>query len=139
MDYNQLYLRLLLHYSPVHRRKFYAMQSDKVKRHPYLWFPDGNVVIASSLPCSTDSDVESENDKAEKVLFKVHKSVLANNSKVFADMFALPGLHGDGLETDTGITCAEDLGLGLTGPPLVTMPDSCEDLEELLMAIYKPL
>lgn len=115
------------------------MQSDKLKRHPYLWFSDGSVVMASSLPCSTDSDTESENDKAEKVLFKVHKSVLANSSKVFSDMFALPGLHGDGLETDIGITYAEDLGLGLPGLPLVTMPDSCEDLEELLMAIYKPL
>lgn len=95
--------------------------------------------MASSLPCSTDSDTESENDKAEKVLFKVHKSVLANNSKVFADMFALPGLHGDSFETDTGSASAEDLGLGITGSPLVTMPDSCEELEALLMAIYKPL
>lgn len=117
------------------------MPERQTQRHPYLWFPDGNVVMASSLPCSTDSDTESENDKAEKVLFKVHKSVLANNSKVFADMFALPGLHGDSfqVETDTGSASAEDLGLGLTGSPLVTMPDSCEDLEALLMAIYKPL
>ncbi len=43
------------------------------ERHDLLWFPDGNVVLA------TDS-----------LLFRVHESFLSLHSSVFKDMFDLP-------------------------------------------------
>lgn len=111
-------------------------------RHPYLWFSDGNVLLFSGLPVASSKEcgADYENHQAEKVLFKVHKSVLANNSKSLADMFSLKHLHGDVLKHDSGIISdEEDLGLGCTSPTLVPMMDSCADIQALLMAIYKPL
>ncbi len=47
------------------------------KHHDALWFPDGNVVLATN-----------------KYLFRVHKSLLSLHSSVFRDMFKLPIVDG---------------------------------------------
>ncbi|TDL16697.1 hypothetical protein BD410DRAFT_795097 [Rickenella mellea] len=56
------------------------MDSDSVyipitdrKRHPRLWFDDGNIILATNLS-----------------LFRVHRGLLSMNSPVFADMLSMP-------------------------------------------------
>ena len=58
-----------------------------------------------------------------RILFKVHKSVLASASKVFADMLELAG--GTNASSDTH-----------DGVPLVFMPDAAEDIEVLIDTMY---
>ena len=118
-------------------------------KHSEFYFPDGNIVI-SARPDSdkfgthstgdgkregsrlvdggdkgeTGESVPNERDDADKitrmVLFKVHRSVLASNSKIFTDMFSISD-HGS--ESFDGI-------------PLVHMPDPAEDIEVLIDTIY---
>ena len=78
-------------------------------RSTSIWFEDGNVVI-----------------KAENLMFRVHKSVLALHSSVLADAFLIvppePGSASDSLED----SC-----------PVVEMSgDSGKEWEELLSLIY---
>ena len=121
-------------------------------KHSEFYFPDGNIII-SARPDSGKSGTYStcdggregtrlaegggegecgdlapdERDDAEKivrkVLFKVHRSVLASNSKIFTDMFAISD-HGSG---------SFDMHDGI---PLVRMPDPAEDIEILIDTIY---
>ncbi len=50
-----------------------------------LWFSDGSVVL-----------------RTESYLFRVHKSILARESTVFADMFAFPANAGHDRSQDFG-------------------------------------
>ncbi|KLO13580.1 hypothetical protein SCHPADRAFT_827761 [Schizopora paradoxa] len=81
----------------------------------YLWFQDGNIVL-SAVDAAT----------ARPVLFRVHMSSLASRSRVFNSMLSLP--QG---EDDEQTEVHE-------GSPLVRLPDSAEDVEALLRAIYDP-
>ncbi|KLO07742.1 hypothetical protein SCHPADRAFT_859814 [Schizopora paradoxa] len=85
----------------------------------HLWFPDGNVVLA------TDS-----------LLFKVHKGVLALQSSVFKDMFELPGAHGLGPSQGQGTdVIVSELYEGL---PLVTLVgDDGDEVVHLLRTAYE--
>lgn len=91
-----------------------------------LWFPDGNVVLATNRMC-----------------FRVHKSVLSLYSTVFRDMFDLPIAPGPADdEPDAGETSNHgvinphsDLYDGL---PLVKLSgDKDMDVVHLLRAIYE--
>ncbi|KLO07748.1 hypothetical protein SCHPADRAFT_945039 [Schizopora paradoxa] len=90
------------------------------KRHDFLWFPDGNVVLA------TDAS-----------LFKVHKSLLAVHSSVFRDMFELPNVGHAGV-----VPGRDDAGLAseaYEGVPMVTLVgDKGEDVAHLLRAVFEP-
>lgn len=92
--------------------------SKKPKPHNFLWFPDGNVILA------TDS-----------YLFKVHKSLLSLHSSVFKDMFELPNVDGvvsDKLNiTGTALELYEDL------PLVLLVGDKGEDVVHLLRTIYE--
>ncbi len=94
------------------------------ERHNVLWFPDGNVVLA------TDS-----------LLFRVHKSFLSLHSSVFKDMFDLPHVSAgdsggsDGVQDMRNTTAmARDEYEGL---PLVSLVgDKGEEVAHLLRAVY---
>ncbi len=87
--------------------------------HESLWFPDGNVVLA------TDS-----------FLFKVHKSFLSSYSSVFRDMFELPNVDGSiAGQSESGAGIVSEM---LEGLPLVILAgDKGEDVVHLLRAIYE--
>ncbi|KLO06123.1 hypothetical protein SCHPADRAFT_883121 [Schizopora paradoxa] len=86
-----------------------------------LWFPDGNVVIAT-----------------DTLLFKVHKGVLSLQSSVFKDMFELPIVESGLENTQEGqgtVGFTPELYEGL---PLVGLAgDTGKDVEHLLRAVYE--
>ncbi|KLO13579.1 hypothetical protein SCHPADRAFT_355310 [Schizopora paradoxa] len=90
------------------------------KRHDTLWFSDGNIVLSAV-----------ESSTGDTIVFCIHKSSLARQSKVFESMFELP----QGADTGDGVVEAYG-GLNL---PLVRVPDAAEDVEALLNALHDPL
>ena len=72
-----------------------------------IWYADGNVIL-----------------QAEGVQFKVHKSILAQSSPVFEDMFSLPQPPSSGVDT-------------LDGCPIVHLSDSAEEVGHVLRAIFQ--
>lgn len=85
------------------------------ERHDDLWFSDGNIVL------SAVSD-----DRTNTILFCIHRSSLTRQSEIFESMFDMPQGEGGGLAE-----VYEEA-------PLVRLPDSAEEVEELLNAIYDP-
>jgi len=84
------------------------------EHHPKLWVSDGNVVLSAvSL------------DKTRTILFRVHKSMLSDQSEVFASMFAMP----QGQENEGNLMEMYE------GLPLVRLPDSAEELDALVNAL----
>ncbi|KZT25476.1 hypothetical protein NEOLEDRAFT_1065077 [Neolentinus lepideus HHB14362 ss-1] len=84
------------------------VQTD-IRRHDSLYMHDGNIVLSTP------------NASGTVILFRVHQSILARISTVFADMLRLP---------TNGANEVYD------GVPLVQMPDAAEDLESLLKVVY---
>ncbi|KZP11085.1 hypothetical protein FIBSPDRAFT_913674 [Athelia psychrophila] len=72
-----------------------------------IWYDDGNVIL-----------------QAEGVQFKVHKSILAQSSSVFQDMFSFPQPS----TTDTEMA---------EGCPIVHLSDSAEEVRYVLQAIFQ--
>lgn len=70
-----------------------------------LWYDDGNVIL-----------------QAESMQFKVHKSILAENSSVFKDMFAFPQ------PPSTEAQLVE-------GCPVVRVSDSAEEMGYVLQEL----
>ncbi|KZP28181.1 hypothetical protein FIBSPDRAFT_275953 [Athelia psychrophila] len=71
-----------------------------------IWFEDGNVVI-----------------QAEGKQFKVHRGVLAANSSIFKDMFAMPQPLAEGEKT-------------VEGCPVIHVSDSAADIAIVLRALF---
>ncbi|KAF7982517.1 hypothetical protein HWV62_28126 [Athelia sp. TMB] len=72
-----------------------------------IWYADGNVIL-----------------QAEGVHFKVHKSILAQSSSIFEDMFSLPQPPSSGADT-------------MDGCPIVHLSDSAQEVEYVLRAIFQ--
>ncbi|KZP19777.1 hypothetical protein FIBSPDRAFT_862475 [Athelia psychrophila] len=70
-----------------------------------IWYDDGNVIL-----------------QAESTQWKVHKSILAQSSSVFRDMFLIPQPPSDDTEL-------------VEGCPVVRLLDSAEEVEYVLQAI----
>ncbi|KLO13584.1 hypothetical protein SCHPADRAFT_928429 [Schizopora paradoxa] len=86
-----------------------------VRRHEKHWVPDGSVVIGA---------VDSKNRTT--TLFQVHRTLLTDQSEVFASMFSLP--QGEG-------NCQTDYYDGL---PYVLLPDTSEEVVALLNVLRDP-
>ena len=87
--------------------------------HEKLWFSDGNIVLAS--------DYTETPEEQGKLLFRVHKSVLAMNSPVFRDMFEV---------VSDGTADGESHNEMYEGVPYAVIPDPAEHLEVLLGMMY---
>ena len=87
------------------------------RRHEELYFADGNVAL-----CSAGTG-------PERVIFRVHQSVLACNSNVFKDMFSLPTVAGVN-ETFDGVPLilTTDVAKALEGLRHARIP-SWEDID----------
>ncbi|KAH8114945.1 hypothetical protein DFH11DRAFT_1508402 [Phellopilus nigrolimitatus] len=81
--------------------------SPIVEKHPRLYLPDGNFVL-------------SANQDVRIILFRVHKSICALHSEIFEGMLA----H----DTYIAETYEE--------APVVEMPDTAEQIEAMLEAMY---
>ncbi|EIW77531.1 hypothetical protein CONPUDRAFT_75394 [Coniophora puteana RWD-64-598 SS2] len=79
-----------------------------------LYFFDGNIVIAAAIP------------DEECLLFRVHKSVLAMHSPIFAIMFTLPAPPTESTDPDSIFE----------GVPLLRMYDEANDVRDLLRFFY---
>lgn len=73
-----------------------------------IWYEDGNVVL-----------------QAEGVQFRVHKSILAQSSSVFRDMFSFPQPP------------PSDEDMMIEGCPVVHLTDSAEEVRYVLQAIFE--
>ncbi|TDL16722.1 hypothetical protein BD410DRAFT_731071 [Rickenella mellea] len=81
--------------------------SDR-KRHPNLWFEDGNIFLATNIS-----------------IFLVHRGLLSMNSPVFADMLSMP-------QPET-VEIAID---GLPGIPVVELSDDDGKITHLMRFCY---
>ncbi|KAH7924127.1 hypothetical protein BV22DRAFT_1035560 [Leucogyrophana mollusca] len=81
-----------------------------------LYFDDGNIVVF------VDRDLEAT------AVFRLHKSILASQSAVFADLFSLPAPSKDTVESNEMYD----------GVPVVRMHDNAKDIEGLFRALYCP-
>ncbi len=90
--------------------------TPSITHHENHWVSDGNIIL--SAISSKDSST---------VLFRVHRSLLSDQSEVFASMFELP--QGEG-------SCHIEYYDGL---PLVRLPDMSEDVVALLDVLRDPL
>ncbi|TFK26534.1 hypothetical protein FA15DRAFT_667429 [Coprinopsis marcescibilis] len=107
----------------MHRRAGRSIKRRRVESAPAerLWFDDGNIIL-----------------QAEDKQFKVHKSFLARHSKVLAGMLSAPGsgVHNPNCRTGHAATYSSTGGTSVDNCPVVTLPDSGEDWEELLTVLY---
>ncbi|KDQ62284.1 hypothetical protein JAAARDRAFT_203451, partial [Jaapia argillacea MUCL 33604] len=89
-------------------------QNPTVVKSDTIWFFDGNIVLQAT-------------DEAEHTqhLFKCHKSILAKHSSIFDDVFGLPQ--------------SQESSEQFEGVPLVRLPDSADDLRDLLELLYDPI
>lgn len=76
--------------------------------HPDFWLYDGSIVLS-----------------VESCLFRVHQTILANHSEVFADLFTVPQPEEEGEEM-------------IDGCRIVHLSDNENDFVDLLNAIYRP-
>ena len=82
----------------------------EAERHPTLYFPDGDVVLAL------------QRSNAADLLFRVDKIFLARHSPIFRDMLSFSAENGPNDTYD--------------GVPLVNLVDNGEDLKTLLSGMY---
>lgn len=75
-------------------------------RHPEFWLYDGSIVLAVG-----------------NTLFRVHQTILANHSEVFADLFTIPQPDGEFM---------------IDGCHVVHLYDDEKDFLDLLKAVYRP-
>ncbi|KAG8947998.1 hypothetical protein FRC03_000863 [Tulasnella sp. 419] len=101
--------------------------------HPQLSFDDGNIVlrVKAASPFGLNGSMDesevqgSDNKEATHLHFRIHRSVLADHSEVFATMFNIP--QPEQQSTD---------GLLIDGCDFIDMHDDCADLEKLLKVLY---
>ncbi|KDQ58288.1 hypothetical protein JAAARDRAFT_177480 [Jaapia argillacea MUCL 33604] len=85
-----------------------------ITKRSFPYFEDGNIVISANA------------ENKDRLLFRLHQSVLSFHSTVFADMFTLP-------------PPAESTGIDMhDGVPLVHLPDPATRVASLLKLMYNP-
>ncbi|KAI0029227.1 hypothetical protein K488DRAFT_31277, partial [Vararia minispora EC-137] len=90
-----------------------------------LWFSDGSIVLRTSLP--PQGSAESDNPQSpRRILYKVHKAVLALHARAFANLF-----HGNTSASDAASEQYDGLSV-------MDMPDPDEDVHWFLRAMYVP-
>jgi len=87
--------------------------SHQQTRHPDFWLYDGSIVLS-----------------VQNTLFRVHQTILAKHSEVFADLFTVP-------QPPFSIS-GEDDDAVMEGCHVVEMHDFAADFTDLLHAIYHP-
>jgi len=80
---------------------------SEIRPDDEIWYDDGNIVLVVQ----------------ERVAFRVHRGVLAENSHVFHDMFSIPQPLQDSELFD--------------GCPLVHLSDTADDVRQLLRMLYR--
>lgn len=101
------------------------MAESSIHKHSSLYLADGNICLAAP---QTQTIENHDTDTLRWIVFRVHQTMLSMHSPVFADMLALqPTVQAGNMDTDID---------KFEGVSLVRMPDSAEDLEAMLKALY---
>jgi BTB/POZ domain len=87
-------------------------------RHTEFWLHDGSIVLS-----------------VQETLFRVHQTILANHSEVFADLFRLPQPTED---AEKGEMKEGSEMQKIDGCHVVHLQDDADDFVDLLKAIYYP-
>ena len=85
--------------------------------------------------------VQTGLDKTVRIFFRLHKSLLSQNSNAFKELFADASVHGEDL-LDPAVAQALDEGgadKGCDRLPCIRLSDTAEEIETLLNVIYIPL
>ena len=90
------------------------IHQENLTRHPDFWLYDGSIILS-----------------VQNTLFRVHQTILANHSQVFADLFTLPQPPPLPVSGEEGVRLME-------GCHVVDMHDCAADFADLLHAIYHP-
>ena len=86
-----------------------SQNSKAPRHHPTYYFDDGNVVLVAP-------------DGGTVTYFRVHMTVLARHSAMFAEMLSLPATTGTNEMYDNA--------------PLIQMYDDATDLADLIGSLY---
>jgi len=88
-------------------------------RHAEFWLHDGSIVLC-----------------VEDTLFRVHQTILANHSEIFADLFRLP--QPPEKEAEVAEVKGDTEMQKMDGCYVVHLYDNVDDFVDLLKAIYYP-
>lgn len=97
---------------PVHRQKRPRMEEEMAYLQHALWWPDGNIALASVQP----ADQRIDKTKA-LIMFRCHKSILVEQSATFSELLSQPPT------------------LQYYGTPVFTLTDSFSDVTSLCQSI----
>lgn len=95
-----------------------SQSSVEPTRHSEFWLHDGSIVLC-----------------VQETLFRVHQTILANHSEVFADLFRLPQPMEEGVGEES---TSESAMQKIDGCHVVHLQDDVDDFVDLLKAIYHP-
>ncbi|KAJ8516283.1 hypothetical protein ONZ45_g6359 [Pleurotus djamor] len=104
--------------NPTAKRPRLSASEPTSLQHPQYYFKDGSIAL------SAHEDPDDEDSIL--LIFRVHASILARESTVFADMIDLP----------TPSDNSQDM---YDGVPLIHLHDKAEHVKGFLRAIYEPL
>lgn len=80
---------------------------------------------------------------SKRIMFRVHKSVHSMHSPVFNDMFTLPDTAACselvGRQAESVNSTSGSVNETYEGVPVVELPDTVEQVEQLLSIFYNPL
>ena len=110
-----------------------SQQDRPVTRHPRFYFDDGTVVLEVSEPLLVSMQhwlmcQAQVSDFEERILYKLHRSILSSRSKIFHDVLSLPR-DSDNISSIIALEGSDDSHpFNLSAPPSKITPKNFDYL-----------